>query len=172
MATSAAERKRRQRQREKEEAERERLRGGDAASELFRTPFSQWAQDSLVVNSLDEYSQLAGFVLPPFDDERDPEEHVIDRELYGEGDLFGGAKGALGRAEATVGILQDVAMLLAEGINNYKREEIKARLAELASSDDVDKAAAMEEAVRLNKFLEQLDKQVRRGFPQWKVADE
>lgn len=172
MATSAAERKRRQRQRDRERAERERLKGGDAAAELFVTPFSQWAQNSEAINSLVEYTSLAGFTLPPFDDERDPEDFVIDLELHGEGDLFGGAKGALGRAEATVGILQDAAMLLAQAVNRYKRQEIEARLAELAESDDIDRAAAMEEAVKLNKFLDQLDKQVRRNYPQWKVTSE
>lgn len=172
MALTPAERKRRQREKEKEAAAVQRRQGGDAAADLFRTPFSVWAQNNQNIDDLIVYSSVAGFELPPFDDERDPHDFVIDREAHGEGDLFGGAKGALGRAEATIGILQDVAYLLAEAVNSYKREELRARLAEIEASNTMDRATAMTAAVRLNKMLEQLDKQVRRSFPEWKVSDD
>ena len=58
---------------------------------------------------------------------------------------------------------------IAATINQYKRQEIEARLKELEVSDEADKATAMKQAVRLNKILDQLDKQVRSTFPQWKV---
>jgi hypothetical protein len=136
-------------------------------------PFSEWAQRDDNIDDLIQYTGLAGFEIPPFDEERDPHDYVIDRVFaFGEGDLFGGAKGALGRAEVTVGILGDAAMLLAQGINNYKRHEIKARLAELEADETVDRAAAMKEAVRLNKLLEQLDRMVRRPVPEWRLTEE
>lgn len=47
--------------------------------------------------------------------------------------------------------------------------EIMNRLAELERSNKVNMATAVQEAVRLNKMLELLDKQVRRSLPQWEV---
>jgi hypothetical protein len=135
-------------------------------------PFSEWAQKDANLSDLIQYTALAGFELPDFDDERDPHDFVLDREAFGDGDLFDGAKGALGRAEATVGLLIDSALILASAINDYKRHEIKARLAELEADETVDRAAAMKEAVRLNKLLEQLDRMVRRPVPEWRVIEE
>lgn len=170
MALTPAEKQRAYRERQKNKKQKEFKKGGDAAADLFRTPFSVFAQNDPGIDDLFNYSSLAGFELPPFDDERDPEEFLLDRETHGDGDLFGDAKGALGRAEATIGILQDVALLLAEAVNRYKRQELEARIAELESSTEMDRAEAMQEAVRLNKMLDQLNKQVRRSFPQWKVT--
>ncbi|AWZ22293.1 Hypothetical protein RAK1035_3586 [Roseovarius sp. AK1035] len=93
-----------------------------------------------------------------------------------EDDPFPGAKGAVGRAEVIVDYLLDAAWSLADALNRYKREEIEARLAELENSDDADTATAtatatvIKEAVRLSKILDQLNKRVRRDFPQWKVT--
>ena len=173
MVLSAAERKRRQREKEREEEARLRRQGGDEVSDLYRMPFSEWAENDNNIDDLIVYTSLAGFELPAFDVEEDPHEYVIDRiAAHGDGDLFGGAKGTLGRAEATVGILGDTALLLATAINNYKRHEIKARIAELEADETVERAAAMREAVRLNKLLEQLDRMVRRPVPEWRVTEE
>ncbi len=169
MAMTPNERKRQQREREKEQADREQRSGGDAAADLFQMPFSEWVEQSGNMDDLLQYTALAGFELPPFDNERDPESFVIDRECYGEEALFKNAKGALGRAEVTIGILQDTALLIAEAVNHYKCAQIKKRLSEIERSNDLERATAMKEAVRLNKMLDQLTKQVRRSFPQWKV---
>ncbi|MCA1775600.1 MAG: hypothetical protein LC676_08330 [Loktanella sp.] len=59
---------------------------------------------------------------------------------------------------------------MAAALHCYKQEEIKARLTEVEASDAADKATALKEAVRLNKILDQLTKQVRTSFPQWKVT--
>lgn len=169
MALTPAEKQRAYRERQKDKHKEDFRKGGDAAADLFRTPFSVWEERNGLVRDLIEYTSLAGFELPPIEDERDPEEFVIDRAAHGDGDILGDAKGALGRVEVTVGVLIDTAMLLAEAVNRYKREEIEARLAELAGSAETERAAAMKEAVRLNKILNQLNKVVRRDFPQWKV---
>lgn len=171
MALSPAERKRRQRERERQKAEQERHHGGDAAADFYRIPFSEWSERTGALDDLVQYTAMAGFELPPFDNERDPESFVIDRDAFGDVDLFGDAKGALGRAEATIGLFQDMALLIAEAVNRYKREELQSRLSELEQSSDMDRAAAIKEAIRLNKMLDQLDKHVRRDFPQWKIAD-
>lgn len=169
MTMTSAERQRAFRERQKAAAiDEAKAQGLDA--HLFRTPFSEWAQHDIRIADLFQYSSIAGFELPPFDDERDLKEFVLDRDAHGDLDLFEESKGALARAESTIGVLQDVALLLAEAVNLYKRQEIEARLAELESSDTTDRATAMSEAVKLNKILDQLDKQVRRSFPQWKVT--
>ena len=80
---------------------------------------------------------------------------------------------SLGRAEMMITALNEAAENLAFYVNKYKRTEIKARLAEIEASDLSDpetKRAALKNAARLNKMLEQLDKQVRLTFPQWKVT--
>ncbi|RBI68991.1 hypothetical protein DQW77_16065 [Roseovarius sp. TE539] len=171
MALSPAERKRRQREREKREAEAKRHHGGDSAADLYLTPFSDWSERTGALDDLFQYTSMAGFELPPFDDERDPEEFVIDREAFGNVDLFGDAKGALGRAEATIGLLIDATLLLAEAVNRYKREELRSRLSELEQPGTMDRSAAIREAVRLSKMLDQLDKHVRRDLPQWKITE-
>jgi len=113
---------------------------------------------------------LAGMEFPAFYDERNANEFVIDPENYNEDDLFRDAKGALGRAEVVIGCLMDTVQTLATAVNLYKRNEIEARLAELEQAADVDRATAMQEAVRLNKILDQLSKQVRTNLPQWKIT--
>ena len=92
-------------------------------------------------------------------------------EGAGETGVFDNAKGSLGVAELMVGCLIAAALDRARHVNDYKREEIKNRLAEIEASDLSDpdtKKAALREATRLNKMLDQLDKQVRWTFPQWK----
>jgi hypothetical protein len=171
MVLSPAERKRRQRERERREAEAKRHHGGDAATDLCLTPFSDWSERTRALDDLVQYAAMAGFELPPFDDERDPESFVIDREAFGDADLFGDAKGALGRAEATIGLLMDMTQLLAEAVNRYKREELQSRLSELEQPGTMDRPAAIREAVRLSKMLDQLDSHVRRDLPQWKITE-
>jgi hypothetical protein len=170
MALTAAEKQKAYRERKMLEAKREAKRGGDDASDYYRMPFSTWVKDGDKLDDLIEYTALAGFTLPPFENERDPHDFVIDRELFGDEDLFDGARGALGRAEISIGVLMDAAVVLAKAVNRFKKSEIEARLAELENSETADRATAMKEAVKLNKILDQLDKQVRRSFPQWKVT--
>ncbi|KIN60650.1 hypothetical protein Z945_1626 [Sulfitobacter noctilucae] len=99
-----------------------------------------------------------------------PENFALEDVIAGVDDPFPGAKGAIGRAEIMIDCFIDAAMELANVVQNYKRQEIEARLAELENSEKADRATAMKEAVKLTKILDQLDKQVRRSFPQWKVT--
>ncbi len=170
MALTPAEKQKAYRDRKKAEAESEMRKGGDDAAELYRMPFSEFAEQDANIGECDQYMALAGMEFPAFDDERDPEEFVIDREAFGDEPLFGDAKGALGRAEVMIGCLMDTVQTLATAVNLYKRKEIQARIAELEQSADVDRATAMQEAVRLNKTLDQLSKQVRTALPQWKIT--
>lgn len=167
MAMTDAEKKRAQRAREMEE----HRKGKDQGAALYRTPFSEFAQKDKSIGDCFMYMALAGMEFPEFEDERNANEFVVDRAAFGDDeDLFNNAVGALGRAEAVVGLLIDTAITLTESINAYKRSEIKARIAELEQSTDVDRATAMQEAVQLNKILDLLNKKVRASFPQWKIT--
>jgi predicted XRE-type DNA-binding protein len=74
-----------------------------------------------------------------------------------------------------VGCLIDAAGELARIISGYKRDEIDARIAEIEQSDLSDPAAkkqAFAEMAKLKEMRDQLGKQVRWTFPQWKVTGE
>jgi hypothetical protein len=165
--------------RERQKAEKKAgLRRADGAADVFKTPFFEFLGDfcyssSDFVVALD----LAGIQPPQFEDDRGPEAYTLDAGLPPPDDgfyPFTNAKGSLGRAEVMVGCLIDAAADLAAQVNAYKRSEIKARLAEIEASDLSEpkaKKAALKEAARLNKMLDQLDRQVRWTFPQWKIND-
>ena len=85
------------------------------------------------------------------------------------------AQNSLGRAELMMGGLISAAQQLAGLLNSYKRREIDARIAEIEQSDLSDpdaKKKAFADMARLKKMRDQLDKQVRWTFPQWKVTGE
>ena len=164
---------------EKQKAYRERLRkkekgdlkkGGDDVAEVYQGLFSEWVVHDGNFSDYDMALALAGIDAPMFEDERGPERFVRNGATDGVEDPFGNAEGALGRAEVVIGCVIDAITTLAGVVNAYKKNEISQRLAELESSTEMDRATAMKEAVRLNKILDQLNKQVRRDFPQWKVT--
>ena len=96
-------------------------------------------------------------------------------EFQAEASIEQPAQNSLGRAEVVVGGLISAAQQLALVINSYKRREIDARIAEVEQSDLSDpdaKKRAFADMARLKKMRDQLDKQVRWTFPQWKVMGE
>jgi hypothetical protein len=123
----------------------------------------------------------AGLPVPQISDDSDPksltgevEQIFIDSGNQHESPYANGG-GSLARAEIMVGCLIDAAGELARIINGYKRDEIDARIAEIEQSDlsDADtKKKAFADMARLKKMRDQLDKQVRWTFPQWKVTGE
>lgn len=176
MPNANAEAQRRWRQRQKEK-KKDSLRQGAGAHAVFVQPFFEFLGD--FCNRDSDFNialNLAGIMTPQFDDDLGPEHHTRDLGVPPKGDFgypFGEAEGSLGRAEVMVGCLVAAALDLARMVNAYKRQEINARLAEIEASDlsDADtKKAALKEVTRLNKMLDQLDKQVRHTFPQWKVT--
>lgn len=171
MALSNAEKMRRYRERKKQKE----ARGSNTLANVYRLPFHQFAEHGLGAGDFDFYFALAGIEPPAFEDDRGPEDFVQDREaMFGTDDIFNGAKGSLGRAEIMIGCLIDAAVALALCVNHYKASEINARLKELEEadlSDTATKKAAFAEIARLNKMLDQLSKEVRWTFPQWKVTD-
>ncbi|WP_026759186.1 hypothetical protein [Sediminimonas qiaohouensis] len=171
MAMTPAERKKAQREREREAS----LVAPESTKPYLKRLFSEAWEESAQSSDFALPLELAGIEPPTFEDERNPEEVSRDNEATGIGsegyeDVFVGYDGAIGRAEVTIGSLLDAAQELAGIVNRYKREEIKARLAELENSETIDRATMINEAVKLNKILDLLDKRDRRDLPRWRVT--
>ncbi|MBM1688821.1 hypothetical protein [Sulfitobacter geojensis] len=160
-----------ERMREKKEREEAAHRAAeDSAHPYFKETFSEFLSHESNYSNVEIALGLAGIEAPLIENEQGPEVFALEDVIAGVENPFPGASGAIGRAEITIDCLIDAAMELAIVVQNYKRQEIEARLKELENSDTADRATAMKEAVKLNKILDQLDKQVRRSFPQWKVT--
>jgi len=170
MALTPAEKQKAYRQRLRKKKEGDLKKGGDDVANLYQGLFSEWVTHDGNFVDYDLALALAGIDAPMFADERGPEEFVRNDATEGVEEPFGNAEGALGRAEIVIGCVIDAITTLAGVVNAYKKNEISQRLVELENSTDIDRARAMKEAVRLNKILDQLDKPVRRDFPQWKVT--
>ncbi|MFB9223328.1 hypothetical protein [Paracoccus cavernae] len=169
MAKSTAQRQREYRERVKLRDEKANL---EVSKSVFRRPFFEFMAQS--GSAMDELLAPAGIEAPSFEDDRGPKAFALNGILEDNDEpFFADSVGSLGRAELVVDCLLDATADLAWHIKEYKRTEIKARLAEIEASDLSDpatKKAALKEATRLNKMLDQLDKQVRWTFPQWKVT--
>lgn len=168
MALTPAEKQKAYRERKK--AEEQAL--GDATYPVLKEPFYRWLERTEAGGDWSAAEcelNLAGLEMLPFDDDSGPRPHD---DAFGDDihELYRGYRGSIGRAEATIEHLIGAASCIAAAVNAYKSDEIKARLAELEHSEKIDKAAAMKEAVRLNKMLDQLKKYTRTNLPQWKVT--
>lgn len=169
MAKSNAERLREFKARKKEQEKIASL----TLDDVFKRPFfetlpEEFADDSTFADSF----EFIGVPAPAFTDDLGIEHHTFYSEDSAQ-QLFQLDRRSLGRAEMIVTALIEAAQDLAWHVANYKRQEIKARLAEIEGSDlsaPEAKKAALQNAARLNKMLDQLDKQVRHTFPQWKVT--
>lgn len=145
---------------------------GDATYPILNEPFYRWLERTEAHgdwSAAEAELNLASLEMPVFEDDGGP--RPFD-DGFGDDidEYYVGFQGSIGRAEAMVRNLIGAASCIAAAINSYKRQEIESRLVELESSTDTDKAEAMKEAVRLNKMLDHLDKQVRSTFPQWRVT--
>lgn len=169
MAKSNAERLREFKARKKEQEKIASLTLGD----VFKTPFfAALPRDFAETSAFADNFEFIGVPAPEFTDDLGIEHHTFYSKDAAR-QLFQLDRGSLGRAEMIVMALIEAAQDLAVQVNEYKRQEIKARLAEIEASDlsDADaKKAALKESARLNKMLDQLDKQVRHTFPQWRVT--
>tara|TARA_R110000737_G_scaffold322678_1_gene335061 strand:+ start:2190 stop:2702 length:513 start_codon:yes stop_codon:yes gene_type:complete len=170
MKISSAERQKAYRERKKQE-KLERLKSPSVSeNELFLAPFSDWVSKNPNYTEVELALGLIGFEAPGFHDERGPREFALPEALGPDNEAFSEADNALGRAEVIIGCLLTATIEMAGIVNEYKREQIENRLAELEHSEAVDKKAAMKEAVKLNKLLDRFDKPVRWALPEWKDA--
>lgn len=176
MALSPAEKMRALRKRKR--AGREKSRRSSEADRLahaLRKPFSSWVADRGQSLNWNIPLDNAGINPLHFEDDSGPRSLTGLLEQAAE-DLCEPLPGnSLGRAEIIVASLIDAASELAVEINAYKRAEITARIAEIQAADLSDpnaKKQAFADMARLTKMLDQLDKQVRWTFPQWKATGE
>lgn len=133
-----------------------------------KQPFNEFLDEDGQWFDVVTYLEWAGIDpkgAPQFDADEDPGflEEIDD----------GPNRGSIGRAERFVGCLIDAAGEMAAIVNRYKKKEITYRIHEIETGDLSEPDArrrALADIVRLKKMLDQLDKQVRWTFPQWKVT--
>lgn len=178
MALSNAEKVRRYRERQKAKKQAELLQP-TPPSEVFKKPFFEFfTLDDQCGGQYIQSLELAGINPLLFEDDSGPEVSTLDdltdtSEESGFSNPFGDAKGSsLGKAEVLISCLLAAASDLAGWVNDYKKTEIKARIAEIEASDPPDaeaKRSAFAKVTEFNKVLDELDKQVRVPIPLWKV---
>jgi hypothetical protein len=130
----------------------------EATTSFLKRPFNEWLNGQDWSEFADAL-EWAGFVPPDFS---------TDEDIGHDPETDGAPRGSIGRAERMAGFLRDAAMLLARHVNDYKMQEIEARIAELESadlSDPANKKQALADIVRLNKIRDRLKKEVRHSFP-------
>ncbi|MDW4548847.1 hypothetical protein R5H32_05720 [Defluviimonas sp. D31] len=162
------------RYRERQKAKRlDDLKKPEASADVFKSPFFEWAKDDANYSDFELYLALAGIEAPRFDDDSGPTDHALPHAIDGVDNPFPGAENSLARAEVVVGCLIDAAATLAGIINKFKDREISKQIAKIEESDLSDpdeRKAALQEIVRLNKLQDQLSKQIRWSFQQWRVT--
>lgn len=170
MALTPAEKQKAYRERKKEKQRSQLRYGSMEAAGISKRPFSETFQADSDASDLELTLGIAGMVAPDFEDERGPTEAALPHTIAGAEDTFDYVTGALARAEVAIDSLLSAAVILSGIVNKHLKSEINDRLAELEDPQNSDRATAIKEAVKLNKMLDQLDKQVRWAFPQWKVT--
>ncbi len=170
MALTPAEKQKAYRDRLKQQQRADLKTGSFDTAEVSKRLFSETFENDPNATDFELALGLAGIVAPTFDDDRGPLKAALPHTIAGAEDPFGNASGAIGRAEVMIGCLLDAAVTLSGIVNTHLRREINDRLRELEDPQQSDRATALKEAVKLNKMLDQLDKQVRWTFPQWKVT--
>jgi hypothetical protein len=168
MALTPAEKQRRYRERKKAE---QKL-AGDMTRPFLKEPFFVAAAKDPNWAGVEANLDLAGFELPTFQDDSGPKSFT---GTFDEDGTYDNYSGSIGRAEIMLGGLLDTVTELAGIINRYKRKEIADRIHEIETADLSDpekRIQALADIVRLKKMLDQLDRQVRWGFPQWEVKGE
>ncbi|SFZ83458.1 hypothetical protein SAMN02983003_1655 [Devosia enhydra] len=143
----------------------------DLTTNYLRRTFFEAAAGRL--RELDFYWNSMGVEGPAFDDDRCPRSYDGAVEQIGSDVWEAYSRDSLGRAESIVSLLLDTASELAHAINEYKLDEISARIAEIEKADlslpEV-KARALSDIVTLQAIKERLEgKSFRRSFAEFSV---
>lgn len=168
--------------RERQKAKKiEALKSADSneVAAIMNSPFFEFFEDHGEESTFTACMDTAGIEPPVFSDDAGPKSATGEIEKIFDEDprasVYHGRTNSLARAEIMVGQLIDAAAALARIVNDYKRHEIDARISEIEQSDLSDpdaKKKAFADMAELKKMRDQLDKQVRWTFPQWKVMGE
>jgi hypothetical protein len=171
MALSAKERKQAQLERERQAMASKT----DATYPFLKEPFFKHLEHDGNWSSVQLCFELMGMDPPVFEDDKGPADvaHDVcfstDEEKI---EAFQNSEKSIGRAEVMVEMLLDAAVELSSIINTYKQEALRKRLAELEQSDLSDPAQrrkALEDAAEIAKLQAELQKNVRRTFPVWRL---
>jgi hypothetical protein len=168
MALTAAEKQKRYRERRAEKL----AQAGDPTDSLASIKFSDWMQDQW--SFLNDALDWAGFKnLPDFEAQGDTDPDW--QEQHAEGYETDPNRGSIGRFERMADQLSDAAGFLAAKINEYKREQVAARIAQIETMDmsDLEKRKeALAELAKLNKLSERLNKKARYEVPTYRLKGE
>lgn len=167
MALSPAERQKRYRERQAEKL----AQAGDPTDALATVKFNEWIGDdwSFVEHAL----EWAGLQVPDFQAMGDTDPYW--QQQHDEGYETDPNRGSIGRSERMATMLFDAASFLAEKINEYKREQVAARIAQIETMDmsDLEKRKeALAELAKLNKLSERLNKKARYDVPTYRLKGE
>lgn len=180
MALTNAEKVKQYRERQKAKKDKaQKSAEGPSLADVMHRPFFEYFEGHGEEQTFTMCMDTAGIEPPDFSDDSAPKSATGEIEAIfaenPESSLYHGQTNSLARAEIMIGQLIDAAASLARIMNDYKRDEIDARIAEIEQSDLSDAATkkkAFADMARLKKMRDQLDKQVRWTFPQWKVMGE
>ncbi|QFT97428.1 hypothetical protein FIU85_08960 [Roseovarius sp. THAF8] len=171
MALSAKERKQAQLAREKQALVRKK----DATYAYLKTPFFKCLENDGNWSSVEMCFDLLGIDPPVFDDDLGPEAYASDTCFSNDEDrleAFQSSEKSIGRAEVMVDMLLDAAMELSHIINRYKQDELlkqRDALEKADLSEPNSRSKALETAAEIAKLQDELQKNVRRTFPVWRV---
>jgi len=164
-AKTALERKQKQLAREAEE----RRQMPDASYPFLRTPFFVYLENDPNWTNVEQNFDLMGLPAPVFDNDKGPSSQSGQVD---EDDVYAGFAGSIGRAEIMIDQLLDAATELASIVNRYKLRELEARASELKElnfADAEQRQTALDQAVRLSRLRDHLEKRVRRTLPEWSL---
>jgi hypothetical protein len=167
MALTPAEKQKRYRDRQKEKL----AQAGDPTDAIASEKFSDWmgVEWSAVEYALD----WAGLEVPDFEAMGDTDPYW--QQQHDEGYEKDPNRGSIGRSERMVDQLFEAAGHLAAKINEYKREQVAARIAQIETMDLSDLAVrkdALAELAKLNKLSERLNKKARYEVPTYRLKGE
>lgn len=171
MALTANERKRAQIEREQKALRRL----PDGTYTYLNIPFHLYLDQDGNWGDVQQCFERMGINPPQFEDDRGPADFVFD-DTFGSDqdkiDAFKGRENSIGRAEVMVGQLLDAASGLSQIINKFKKAELNRVLVGIQQRDLTDpdlRKATMDEVVHIARLQAELEKNVRRTFPQWEV---
>ena len=171
MALTANERKRAQIARE-QEALRQLP---DGTYTYLSIPFHQYLDQDGNWSDVQQCFEMMGINPPQFQDDRGPADFAFD-DIFGSDqskiDAFNGSENSIGRAEVMVGQLLDGDARVSYGSWDFKKAELNRVLVGIQQRDLTDpdlRKATMDEVVHIARLQEELEKNVRRTFPQWEI---
>ena len=146
----------------------------ESTLEFLDQPFCDWLRENKGRGGWDGVNlslDLAG--LPPFEIHNDDGPRSYEGIVEAHPDeTYEGYAASIGQAENFIDRLIEAAHDAAVVVSEYKQECISRRIAQIEAQAPADEAShrrAISEIVRLTRIRDQLEKQVKKTFPTWKV---